>query len=55
MWMSFPTLFQFPGRQIPDAFRPSCHIFYEQRCVDIKDGKKKWSRHEDESETIPEG
>ncbi|KAL3149422.1 hypothetical protein ABBQ32_002216 [Trebouxia sp. C0010 RCD-2024] len=54
MWMSFPTLFKFPARKTPDAFKPSCHIFYEQRCVDIKDGKTKWSKHQDESEIIPE-
>lgn len=55
MWMAFPTLFQFPARQVPDAFKPSCHIFYEQRCVDIRDDKTKWSKHQDESEIIPDG
>ena len=54
MWMSFPTLFKFPGRQTPAAFKPSCHIFYGQRVVDINDGKTKWSGHQDESDIIPE-
>ena len=54
MWMSFPTLFKFDNKQIPDAFKPSCHIFYEQRVIDVKDGKPKWSKHQDQSELISE-
>lgn len=27
---------------IPRAFRPSCHLFYKQRCMDIRDDKTKW-------------
>jgi len=54
MWMSFPTLFKFSDHKTPAAFVPSCHIFYTQRCVDVKDGKTKWSKHQGESDQIPE-
>lgn len=54
MWMSFPTLFKFSDHKTPEAFVPSCHIFYTQRCVDIKDGKTKWSKHQGESDQISE-
>lgn len=52
MWMSFPTLFKFPDSKPPEAFRPSCHIFYNQRCIDISDDKPKWAGHQDDSEQI---
>ena len=54
MWMSFPTLFKFDNKQIPEAFKPSCHIFYQQRVIDVKDGKPKWSKHQDQSELVSE-
>jgi len=54
MWMSFPTLFKFSDHKTPEAFVPKCHIFYTQRCVDVKDGKTKWSKHQGESDQIPE-
>ena len=47
MWLAFPTLFDFGAAQrIPDAFRPSCHIFYGMRVLDIDDGLPKWAGHE---------
>ena len=50
MWLAFPTLFDFgTPPQVPDAFRPSCHIFYATRVMDVDDGLPKWSGHKDES------
>ena len=50
MWLAFATLFDFgtPPR-VPDAFRPSCHIFYGMRVVEMDDGLPKWSGHKGES------
>ncbi len=50
MWLAFPTLFDFglPPR-VPEAFRPTCHIFYAMRVVEIADGLPKWSGHKGES------
>ena len=46
MWLAFPTLFDFGAAQrVPDAFRPSCHIFYGMRVLDIDDGLPKWAGH----------
>ena len=28
--------------QIPRRFRPTCHLFYRERCIDIPDHKTKW-------------
>ncbi|KAJ5688794.1 hypothetical protein N7462_003186 [Penicillium macrosclerotiorum] len=44
----FPQLIQFEGsaeeqRKQMEAFKPTCHIFYEQRMIDIPDGAPKWS------------
>ncbi len=48
MWLAFPELFDFQGR-IPKAFRPSCHIFYDLRVVDLDDDLPKWSGHKGSS------
>lgn len=32
----------------------SCHIFYSQRMVDIRDGKPKWAGMNDSSDLIEE-
>lgn len=50
MWLAFPTLFDFgnPPR-VPQAFRPSCHIFYGMRVIDVSDGLPKWSGHKGRS------
>lgn len=44
------------GKQIglPQAFRPKCHIFYERRVVDVKDGLVKWRGLNDRSELMGE-
>jgi hypothetical protein len=50
MWLAFPSLFDFgtPPR-VPDAFKPTCHIFYGARVMDMDDGLPKWSGHSGES------
>lgn len=50
MWLAFPTLFDFGmPRRVPEAFQPSCHIFYEMRVMDVQDGLPKWSGHKNRS------
>lgn len=50
MWLSFPVLFEFrKGSEVPDSFKPTCHIFYDQRVIDINDNLPKWSRHKNSS------
>ena len=50
MWLAFPTLFDFgaPPR-VPQAFKPTCHIFYAMRMMDVDDALPKWSGHKDSS------
>jgi len=48
MWLAFPTLFDFGGK-VPDSFKPSCHIFYGARVMDMNDGVPKWSGHKNYS------
>ena len=46
MWLAFPTLFEFGHDPVvPASFKPTCHIFYSQRVIDIKDNLPKWSGH----------
>lgn len=50
MWLAFPTLFDFgQSTGTPDAFKPTCHIFYGQRVIDIDDNLPKWSGHKNSS------
>lgn len=50
MWLAFPELFDFGRpRRIPDAFRPTCHIFYGMRVVNVNDDLPKWAGHKDRS------
>lgn len=50
MWLAFPTLFNFGTRpDVPNAFRPTCHIFCGMRATDIDDGLPKWSGLKNES------
>ena len=50
MWLAFPVLFDFGTPQnVPDTFRPTCHIFYGMRVVDVDDDLPKWSAPEGES------
>lgn len=49
MWLAFPALFDFGlGIEIPDSFKPSCHIFYGQRVIDICN-LPKWIGHKNHS------
>lgn len=50
MWLAFPTLFDFgQPPALPRVFRPTCHIFYGSRVVDVDDDLPKWSGHKDAS------
>jgi hypothetical protein len=51
MWLAFPPLFEF-GMAVPEAFRPSCHIFYGSRMMDIHDDLPKWSGHKNHSDRL---
>jgi len=50
MWLAFPALFDFgaPPR-VPDSFKPTCHIFYAMRVMEIVDELPKWSHHKGKS------
>ena len=50
MWLAFPSLFDF-GRppQVPTSFKPTCHIFYGMRVLDMTDELPKWSGHKHKS------
>ncbi len=53
MWLAFPSLFNFSGKSnVPDTFRPTCHIFYESRIMDVDDGLPKWAGHKNKSELL---
>ncbi len=53
MWLTFPSLFDFGSPpKVPRAFRPTCHIFYGSRLIDIRDDLPKWSGHKNNSEMI---
>jgi len=50
MWLAFPTLFDFGAPPVvPDAFKPTCHIFYGARVMDVTDALPKWSGHKGSS------
>ncbi len=50
MWLAFPSLFDFgTSPQVPKAFRPTCHIFYGMRVMNIADDLPKWSGHKNQS------
>ena len=50
MWLAFPTLFDFgTPPEVHDAFKPTCHIFYAMRVMDIGDTLPKWSGHKGNS------
>lgn len=53
MWLAFPTLFDFGvPPEVPAAFRPTCHIFYGMRVMDVADELLKWSGHKEKSELL---
>lgn len=46
MWLAFPSLFDFGyPTQVPESFKPTCHLFYGSKVLDIKDDLPKWSGH----------
>lgn len=50
MFLAFGPLFDFgsPAR-IPSSFRPTCHIFYDSRTIDINDDIPKYLGHKGSS------
>ncbi len=50
MWLAFPSLFDFGfPPNVPEAFKPNCHIFYSMRMIDLNDGLPRWSGHKNKS------
>ena len=50
MWLAFPSLFDFGHPpQVPASFKPTCHIFYATRVMDMPDDLPKWSGHKNKS------
>jgi hypothetical protein len=37
MIMAYPSSFAFKDDHVPAAFAPSCHIFYGERSMDLRD------------------
>lgn len=53
MWLAFPSLFDFgQAIEIPIKFKPTCHIFYRMRVIDIDDNLPKWQGHKNYSERL---
>ena len=53
MWLAFPPLFDFGhASRVPASFKPTCHIFYSLRVIDINDDLPKWSGHKNHSERL---
>ncbi|KAL0950228.1 hypothetical protein HGRIS_010215 [Hohenbuehelia grisea] len=60
--LAYPSAFQFPSaihngermnsHNVPDDLRPTCHIFYGQRIMDISDGIPKWEGHKNSSTSL---
>lgn len=52
MWLAFPSLFDFGHDAVPEAFKPTCHIFYGMRVVDLRDDLPKWAGHKNHSNLV---
>ncbi|KAK0123863.1 hypothetical protein ONS95_008856 [Cadophora gregata] len=52
MILLFPGLIDFKDREERERFAPECHMFYENRVVDINDGLPKWSGMQNKSDLI---
>lgn len=54
MWLAFSTLFGFTVETgIPKSFQHSCHLFYQQSCIDMGSGDDmvvKWLGHKKKSQ-----
>ena len=50
MWLAFPSLFDFGvPPSVPKKFKPTCHVFYSMRVIDMSDDLPKWSAHKNRS------
>ena len=50
MWLGFPrSSTSGTPPKIPEAFKPSCHIFYAARVFDMDDDLPKWAGHSEKS------
>jgi len=50
MWLAFPSLFEFGvPPSVLKKFKPTCHVFYSMRVIDINDDLPKWSGHKNKS------
>ncbi|QQK43626.1 Glutathione-dependent formaldehyde-activating enzyme/centromere protein V [Penicillium digitatum] len=57
MCLIFPQLIELAGssleqREKTEAFKPTCHIFYQSRTLDLPDGLPKWSGMENASDRM---
>ncbi|KAL2206824.1 hypothetical protein CC79DRAFT_908010 [Sarocladium strictum] len=52
MCLLFPTVLRMDRAELTKNFYPDMHIFYEQRVVDIPDGKPKWAGLDEKSEQL---
>ncbi len=53
MWLAFPSLFDFGYPvEVPESFKPTCHLFYGSRVIEIQDDLPKWSGHKNYSELL---
>ncbi|PSS23317.1 hypothetical protein M430DRAFT_71846, partial [Amorphotheca resinae ATCC 22711] len=52
MILLFPSLVRFAGEEERRRFGARCHMFYEQRVVDVPDGLPKWAGMSGASELI---
>ena len=50
MRLAFPSLFDFGvPPSVPKHFKPTCHVFYTMRVMDINDDLPKWTGHKNRS------
>ncbi|KAI5460892.1 Mss4-like protein [Mariannaea sp. PMI_226] len=54
MALIFPTLLKLDREKLAQDFEAQCHIFYQERVMDIRDGKPKWSGLDQKSELLDE-
>jgi hypothetical protein len=53
MWLAFPSLFDFGyPAEVPEPFKPTCHLFYGSRVIEIQNDLPKWSGHKNHSELL---
>ena len=54
MMMVLPTTISFGDAGVPDTFKPTAHVFYGSRVLDMIDGVPKWSGIDGKSDEIDE-